>query len=117
LLLGAAAVALATVGLISLLGVIDEFLADPRQSVRFGAKAVGALAFLGAGTLRYLIGARTLTRREIATHARTRESSESEVESPGSHVDEVMGRFAQIATGQVVFGVILVIGTVLLMSR
>jgi hypothetical protein len=114
LLLGAATVALGTVGLISLLGITDEILADPREQVRFAAKTVGALAFFGAGVLRYLIGNRTLSRREIATHARSRESAET---LNFARVDQVMGRFTRIAAGQVLFGLALVVGTVLLMSR
>jgi hypothetical protein len=114
LLLGAAILTVGTVGLISLLGITDELLADPRQIVRFAAKTVGALAFLGAGALRYLIGDRTLSSREIASHARTRESAEA---SAIGRVDQVMGRFTRLAAGQVLFGLVLVGGAVLLMSR
>jgi hypothetical protein len=116
LLLGAATVALITVGLVSILGIADELLAKPKETIRFVAKTLGALAFLGAGVLRYLLGDRMLPRRQISMYARSRESLDQFDASTG-RIEQVMTGFSKIALGQVLFAIALVASAVLLMSR
>ncbi len=113
LLLNSAAIGLATVGLVSMVGIADELLAQPLQSVRVASKIIGALSFLGAGYLRYLVGDRTLPKRQIALDLRTQSTGSVR----GRALDAVMGRFNRIAAGQLLFVLLLIAGSVLLMSR
>ena len=113
LLLNSAAIGLATVGLVSMLGIADELLAQPRESIRVASKIVGALSFLGAGALRYLVGDRTLPKRQIALDLRTQSTGSVR----GRALDAVMGRFNRIAAGQLLFLLLQIAGSVLLMSR